>query len=295
MQKRKVPEQDRDSRAAAGRAARKRLSRTEHGELGLDAKRPDPIRQLLSSIDGRIERLLPIKYARMSVSPFAFFRGSVSIMAADLASQPHTGLTVQLCGDAHLANLGWFETPDGRIVFDVNDFDETTAGPWEWDVKRMAASIVLAGWESDHSKTGCQGAAEAFAEAYCTCIEELAEAPILVAARYQVHKLVASEPVGLAFRQAKRATPLELMRKYTSKNGRGEWAFQEIPKSLWRVHGEERKMLLDGVARYVKSLTPDRLHFFDFFRVRDAAFKIVGTGSVGLRAYVVLMEGNGPE
>jgi uncharacterized protein (DUF2252 family) len=110
----------------------------------------DPIELLLSATEGRVPALLPIKYARMSASPFAFFRGAVAIMAADLASQPHTDLIVQLCGDAHVQNLGSFEAPDARVVFDINDFDETVSGPWEWDVKRMAASIVLAGFESNH-------------------------------------------------------------------------------------------------------------------------------------------------
>lgn len=286
---------DRTARLTSGRKARERLTRSKLGELRLDGKRSDPIDHLLAANDGRLERLLPLKYSRMAVSPFSFFRGAVSIMAADLASEPNTGLHVQLCGDAHLENLGWFETPDGRIVFDINDFDETLEGPWEWDVKRMATSMVLAGWESGHGRSACQLAVEQFVQAYCGCTEDLADTPILVAARYQIHRLVASAPVGLAFKQAKRASPLDLLRKYTATNGRGQPVFREIPKVLWRVTGDERKAVMHGVAGYIESLAADRQHLFDFFRPLDVAFKVVGTGSVGLHDYVVLMEGNGPK
>ncbi len=138
----------REYRIESGRNQRKRQSRSKLGTVHTRKRKFDPIELLLSTREGRVPALLPIKYARMSASPFAFFRGAVSIMAADLASQPHTDLNVQLCGDAHVQNMGSFEAPDGRVVFDINDFDETVPGPWEWDVKRMAASIVLAGFDS---------------------------------------------------------------------------------------------------------------------------------------------------
>src|SRR5439155_8998700 len=121
---------------------------------------------LRQSAEGRVPQLLPIKYARMAVSPFAFFRGAVSIMAADLGRLPHSGVTVQLCGDAHVQNLGSFAAPDGKLVFDINDFDETILGPWEWDVKRMAASIVLAGRQVGQRPSMCRGAAQVFLETY---------------------------------------------------------------------------------------------------------------------------------
>ena len=121
------------------------VSRAAQADLRAKERRFDPIAVLRAAAEGRVRQLLPIKYARMKVSPFAFFRGAVSIMAADLGRLPHSGLTVQLCGDAHVQNLGSFAAPDGALVFDLNDFDETIRGPWDWDVKRMAASIVLAG------------------------------------------------------------------------------------------------------------------------------------------------------
>ena len=143
-------------------------------------------------------QLLPVKYARMKVSPFAFFRGAVSIMAADLGRLPNSGLNVQLCGDAHVQNLGSFATPDGKLVFDLNDFDETIRGPWEWDVKRMATSIVLAGQESGHNRSGCRDAAEMFAESYCRSVRVFSELPILQVARYQIHREKRIQPIQAA-------------------------------------------------------------------------------------------------
>src|SRR5262249_28409382 len=143
---------------------------------------------LKASSEGRIQHLLPIKYARMRVSPFAFFRGAVSIMAADLGRLPNSGLCAQLCGDAHLQNLGSFAAPDGKLVFDLNDFDETIRGPWEWDVKRMAVSIVLAGQESGHTRAGWRDAVETFVESYSRSLGEFSEQPILQVARHQIHR-----------------------------------------------------------------------------------------------------------
>jgi len=144
---------DQERRIQHGRERRKHLSRTKLGEIGVRKRDFDPIQILLDAREGRVPGLLPIKYRRMSASPFAFFRGSVSIMAADFAREANTGIFVQLCGDAHVLNLGSFEGADGRLVFDINDFDETLPGPWEWDVKRMAASLALVGFESSHSRS----------------------------------------------------------------------------------------------------------------------------------------------
>jgi uncharacterized protein (DUF2252 family) len=214
-------------------------------------------------------------------------------MAADLASHPHSGLMVQLCGDAHVQNLGSFETPDGHLVFDINDFDETIAGPWEWDVKRMAASIVLAGSEAEHRKARCESAVEIFVTSYCRAIEVLAEEPILVAARHLIHRLTKAQAISAALKEAQRAKPLDLIKRYTEQGGRGQRRFRKIEHVLWRLQGEERRGAMHSLALYVRSLASDRLHLFEFFSQRDFAFKVVGTGSVGLRDYVVLMEGNG--
>ena len=283
----------RDYRLNLGRDRRKQLSRSKLGRVSAHERTFDPIGVLLGANEGRLTALLPVKHARMSVSPFAFFRGAVSIMAADLASEPHTGLMVQLCGDAHVQNLGSFEGPDGRLIFDINDFDETIAGPWEWDVKRMATSLVLAGLESHHTRSACAGAVEAFAANYCRSLEELAEQPILTAARHQIHRLKQAQAISAALQQAARASPADLLRKYTETSARGQVRFKKVEHVLWRLQGKRRQEILDSLPLYRQSLSPERLHLFDFFHPVDVGFKIVGTGSVGLRDYLVLMEGNG--
>src|SRR5579863_8632195 len=174
------------------------MSRAAHAILRPKERGFDPLEVLRASAEDRVRRLLPIKYARMQVSPFAFFRGAVSIMAADLGRLPNSGLTVQLCGDAHVQNLGSFAAPAGALVFDLNDFDETIRGPWEWDVKRMAASIVLAGGESGHARPRCKDAAEMFAESYCRSIREFANLPILQVARRQIHRQQSVRPIHAA-------------------------------------------------------------------------------------------------
>jgi uncharacterized protein (DUF2252 family) len=285
----------REQRLSHGRDQRKRLSRTKLAELRPRPRGFDPVGHLLSATAGRVPRLLPIKYERMAASAFAFFRGSVAIMAADLAREPHSGLAVQLCGDAHVQNLGSFETPDGHVVFDINDFDETVAGPWEWDVKRMAASIVLAGQECNHRRSGCADAAETFVNSYCRSIEEFAEQPVLIAARHLIRRIQKAEPISAALRQAARAKPLELLKKYTENAPNGHPIFRKIIPILWRLQGQRRREVIEALPLYRESLPPERLHLFDFFRPVDVAFKVVGTGSVGLRDHVVLMEGNGPK
>jgi uncharacterized protein (DUF2252 family) len=249
---------------------------------------------LLASTKGRLVRLLPIKYRRMSSSPFAFFRGAVAIMAADLGRLPHSGIRVQLCGDAHVQNLGSFAAPDGKLVFDFNDFDETIPGPWEWDVKRMATSIVLAGRESNHNGASCEAAAAAFAERYCSSMKAFASQPILEVARHQIHREERVRPISAALRQSQRATACDLLKKLTEQNGRGDFRFRDRRPVFWRVRREQAKLVLAALDSYRESLRAESQHLFRLFQPKDVGFKVVGTGSVGMRDYVVLFQGNGP-
>jgi len=283
----------RDERIEEGKKRRERASRAGQRDLRVDQRRFDPVEIVLKSAAGRVERLLPIKYARMAVSPFAFFRGAVQVMAADLARLPHSGIAVQICGDAHVQNLGSFAAPDGRLVFDFNDFDETIAAPWEWDVKRMAASIVLAGREAGHKASGCHSAAEIFVQRYCDSMAEFAGEPLLLVARHQIHREQRIKPVSAALRQSQRSTPLEALKKFTQKDGHGTRRFRDGRPVFWRVKGDEARAVLASLQLYRKSLHHESLHLFNFFRPVDVGFKVVGTGSVGMRDYVVLMEGNG--
>ncbi|MDP9113518.1 MAG: DUF2252 domain-containing protein [Acidobacteriota bacterium] len=280
-------------RTQFGRSRREAVSRAAQADVRVKERRFDPVAVLRAAAEGRVRQLLPIKYARMKISPFAFFRGAVSIMAADLGRLPHSGLMVQLCGDAHVQNLGSFAAPDGALVFDLNDFDESIRGPWEWDVKRMAASIVLAGGESGHARTQCKDAAEMFAECYYQSIRKFANLPILQVARRQIHRQKRIRPIHAALRQSQRAQPADLLAKFT-ENHRGQQRVRDLRPGFWRVRGQKALEVLNSLAAYREILSPDRRHLFDLFRPVDVGFKVVGTGSVGLRDYVVLFEGNGP-
>ena len=281
------------SRLKTGREQAKQLPHKDLGDFEPSKKRRDPITTLQTAERDRLPDLLPVKYGRMLPNAFAFYRGSVGIMAADLAAQRYTSLNVQLCGDAHLQNLGCFESPDGRVVFDINDFDETACGPWEWDVKRMATSIILAGVECKHDEAGCDDAADAFARSYTQTITELAGQPTLMAARHFIHRIDKSEPISAAFAQAERAKPADLLKKYAVKV-KGGYKFERVPGE-WPVSGKNAERALQSLKAYRRTLPPERLHFLSFYKPVDVAFKIVGTGSVGLRDYVVLMQGRDPE
>ncbi len=281
-------------RTRFGKSRREFLSRAAQADPRAQERRFHPLDVLREAGAMRVPQLLPVKYARMAASPFAFFRGAVPIMAADLGRLPHSGLMVQLCGDAHVQNLGSFAAPDGRLIFDLNDFDETIRGPWEWDVKRMAASLVLAGQECGHKLPACKGAAEVFVERYCRSIREFASLPILEVARRQIHREDRIQPIHVALRQSERARPLDLLKKLTEPGGRERHRFRDLRPTSWRVRGRAAKDVLSSLGSYRETLAPERRHLFDLFRPMDVGFKVVGTGSVGLRDYVVLFEGNGP-
>lgn len=283
-------------RIAEGKRRRSEVTREAQSRVNSKERRFDPLAVLKASAAGRVANLLPVKYGRMSVSPFAFFRGAVSIMAEDFARLPNSGLYAQLCGDAHLQNLGSFAAQDGRLVFDLNDFDETIRGPWEWDVKRMAASVVLAGRECGHDGAECRSAATVFVESYCASIREFAELPILQVARYQVHREDERiAPVHAALRQSERARPLDLLKKYTDASKNSAARFHHQPPLFRRITGKTGEQVLESLRTYRGTLAPERRHLFDMFRAVDVGFKVVGTGSVGLRDYVVLFEGNGKD
>ena len=202
-------------RQALGRHARKQLARRQHAEFKLDTCPTDPLAILAESMRGRVTRLVPIKYQRMAASPFGFFRGAVPIMAADLSCHPNTGLGTQLCGDAHVENLGAYASLDNRIVFDLNDFDETIRGPFEWDIKRLATSIILAGREAGVSRADREGAVSTFLRRYRRSMRRFSNMPVLELARHQIHRLAHIGPMPAIFGQAERSTPLRLLEKLT--------------------------------------------------------------------------------
>ena len=249
---------------------------------------------------GRVPSLVQLKYSLMAQSPFSYFRGAVPLMAADLAALPSTGVMAQICGDAHVRNLGAFAAPDGRLVFDINDFDETIRAPFEWDLKRMAASLVVAGRESGHKDAFAREAVVKCVERYCTLMRTFSRMPLLDVTRYQVHRLNGVEPVHTALMKAERATaqhaleqltvPVKQKRKGEKGGGR---RFKEIKPVLSRVTGAQATAVLRSLGPYGEMLEPQREHLLSFYRPVDVAFKVVGTGSVGLRDYCIYFEGNG--
>jgi uncharacterized protein (DUF2252 family) len=225
----------------------------------------------------------------MSESSFAFFRGSAPIMAADLASHPHTDINAQICGDAHVLNLGAYASFDGRLVFDINDFDETVRAPFEWDIKRMVTSLLLAGRSAGIGHLARETAVSLFTSGYRQSMHEFARMPTLELARYQVHRLEDTAPIQTILKTAERSTPVKILRKLTEPYDGGR-RFKSDPPILIRVHRKQMASLLKAIETYKFTLQPERRYFLSQYRPVDAAFKVVGTGSIGLRCYCVYFE-----
>ena len=285
-----------DERYTAAKSLRKTLPPDDLATWNPKLRKKTPQQVIDSTLSDRLPDLTAIRYQRMAVSPFGFFRGSAAVMAYDLSLAPHTGIEAQLCGDAHVQNLGAFEGVDGRLIFDINDFDETMRGPFEWDLKRMTTSILLAGRDSKMKPAAVTEAAAQFLVSYVGLIRRLLPMPVLEVARYQVHRLGAVSPISKILAQAQRATPAISLNKLTTQYPKGR-IFKTVPPDLVRLELDrepERDGVLASLKPYLQSILPERRHFFARYTPIDVAFKIVGTGSVGLRDYVVYMEGNGP-
>jgi uncharacterized protein (DUF2252 family) len=279
-----------DERLEFGRRCRLRLHRVDQCHWARESG-IDPITRLVAFSKNRVPELLPIKWVRMSLSPFAFFRGAVPLMAADLAASPNTGIIAQICGDAHVRNLGAYAAPDGRLIFDINDFDETVTGPWEWDVKRLATSIVLAGREARTSENDCANAVREFVATYRLTADRCSRLTVLKLARYLVRQRD-SRPLKGVLLKAEKSTPERNLQKLT-ESSEGTPRFRENPPLLTRVKPSTAKDVLRALASYRQTLSFERRHFLERYRPVDVAFKVVGTGSVGTRNYVVLCLGNG--
>jgi len=198
-------------RRAAGHARRKQLRRQEHCTWDPKLRRHNPLVLLERSMKGRVPALVPLKYERMAASPFGFFRGAVPIMAADLSLLPNTTIVSQLCGDAHVRNLGAYAAPDGRLVFDINDFDETIRGPFEWDLKRLATSLVLAGRATRAKDSFCKEAVTAFIQRYRKSVRTFSRMPVVEMTHYQVHRLGSVFPISTVLMKAERSTALHTL------------------------------------------------------------------------------------
>jgi uncharacterized protein (DUF2252 family) len=298
-------------RAARGKAARAEVPRASHAEFDPGPDRPDPVALLQEQAKTRLPELVPVRYGRMMVSPFTYYRGAALPMASDLATTPASGLAVQACGDAHLSNFGVFGAPDRRLVFDVNDFDETLPGPWEWDVKRLAASLEVAGRDNGFADKERGAIVTAAAAGYRQAMRSFAGMTNLDVwyARADIDQLRAELNSQIKARQRK------VLDKGIAK-ARTRDSMQEVAKLTHLVDGQPRiiadppllvpaeqlaespqdfatflSQINDLIAKYRRTMETDRRYLLEQYNYCDLARKVVGVGSVGTRCWIVLMLG----
>ena len=298
-------------RKKKGKALREQSPRRSHADWAPAPDRPDPISLLQAQDKTRLQHLVPIKYGRMLESPFAFLRGSATVMAADLAGTPVTGIDAILCGDAHLSNFGVFATPERKLVFDINDFDEVYPGPWEWDLKRLAASAVVAGRENGFKEKTCKKLAYVVSQAYRKAMGRFAQERLLDVWYYHVeaeqvldvfdrHSKKGAKSAEKMVKKAQRKTHEQTMEKLTEYvDGRRQ--IINDPPLLVRLSeflSEEQKDQFTkqdvdkAWSDYVSSLPEERRMLLSRFRVADGALRVGGVGSVGTRCWIVLLEGS---
>ena len=299
-----------DERVARGKAARAEVPRSRHAEYESPVDRPDPIDLLEAQAKTRVPELVPIRYGRMLVSPFTFYRGAAKIMASDLAGTPRSGLSVQCCGDAHLSNFGVFASPDRRLVFDINDFDETLPGPWEWDVKRLAVSMLVAARDNDYAVKDQDRVVLETVTTYRTALRDFAAMPNLAVwyARMEIEGLLEQYRAQFKARMVKRTEKalakartrdsMSAFAKLTQRvDGTAEIVDQSpliVPLRVLAAGHEQEELLewLRGLLRvYRQSLDHDRRVLLEQFHLTDFARKVVGVGSVGTRAWIGLLFG----
>ncbi len=288
-------------RLAEGQALRQRVARADHGRWRKGADRADPLSILRAEDADRMPELVPIRYGRMLASPFAFYRGAAGVMAADLATTPACGVRVQACGDCHLVNFGGFATPERQLIFDINDFDETLPAPWEWDVKRLAASFVLAGRSIGLSDTSARDAAVTCTRNYRKRLAEFSTMDPLSVwyARITVEDFLVGMP------KSRQETLRSRIDQATRRGGSdaefpklaemvgGRLGIHDAPPLIFHPESsrtEEFQSALAGLLNeYRETLADDRRELLDRYRLVDVAIKVVGIGSVGRRCWIALM------
>ena len=306
-----VEQLSRADRAARGKEARALAPLDSHAEFA-PGKSRDPVGLLLEQAKSRVPELVPVRHGRMLVSPFTFYRGAALPMAADLATTPASGLRVQLCGDAHLSNFGAFASPERRLVFDVNDFDETLPGPFEWDVKRLAASLAVAGRDNGFPAKARRKIVLAAAEGYRTAMRAFAEQPLLdvwyahldieqaigeLQAQVKAERFKAAE--GLLAKAHTRDSTQALAKLTTVMDGRRR--IISDPPMIVPVEDVFADVAADAIyeqlravlGKYRRTLQSDRRHLLGQFTLVQVARKVVGVGSVGTRAWILLMDAAG--
>ena len=285
-----------EERRAIGRAARARLPRKDAGEWSPDGRGHDALRTVVAQNEARASDLVPIRHGRMAASPWTYYRGAAAVMAADLASRPNSGLTVQLCGDAHVLNFGLWATPERQLSFDLRDFDETLPGPFEWDVMRMAASLqVLARTEGLKDGKEADRAVRAALDGYRVGIARYAHARFLdiwyaqITAGDLLRVVVGEERADAAaarlHKRARKRSNVGSARKFAEVVD-GRVRLVEAPPFRVREHRADRAIVEEVVAAYRASLPEERRYLFDRYVLVDVARQVVGVGSVGMRVYL---------
>jgi uncharacterized protein (DUF2252 family) len=300
----------REDQRKMGKSLREQVALSSHGEWKPAADRPDPISLLQAQDEGRLQHLLPIKYGRMVASPFAFLRGSAAIMAADLAQTPVSGIEVVLCGDAHLSNFGVYATPERKLVFDLNDFDEAYPGPWEWDLKRLAASAVVAGRQNGFKDKDNRKLAQMVSRVYREAMQRFSKEPVLniwyyqieadrVLALFEEYSKKSAKSTQKMLKKARSKTRVATLEKLTEEVS-GQRQFINDPPLLVRLQHlltDEQKDLLTAEfvekswLEYISSLPEERRVLLSRFRPTDVALRVGGVGSVGTRCSILLLEG----
>ena len=296
-----------EERMAAGKALRAKVPHEAHAAFQPARDRPDPVAILLEQAKTRLQVLVPIRHARMLRSPFAFLRGSAAVMAADLAPTPVTGLTVQACGDMHVANFGVFASAERSLIFGINDFDETLPGPWEWDLKRLAASAVVAGRFLGADRVLCEEAAQAVVRSYRKRMRRYAEMGHLevwysrIDERGVYDALSPEVRVGAerVMAKARKRGHLQVLQSMTELVDDRQRIVEQKPLIVRETRTPDGRPIAESLARvlalYRESLPEDRRVLLERYRLVDVAKKVVGVGSVGTRCWVLLLNGNGPD
>jgi uncharacterized protein (DUF2252 family) len=289
-------------RYQAGRAGRDRVPRSRLGRWRKPSNRQDPVAVLEETHSGRMERLVPLRVGRMVASPYAFLRGSAALMAEDFSRLPRTGIEPVICGDAHLGNFGFYASPERNLVFDLNDFDEAHPGPWEWDLWRLTTSVWVAGRQNRLAEATCEDAVLRCASAYRRQIRALAGQPLLSRSfeRLDIHRM-RDEMADWSLRgEVERAANVALGRTSDralpklTRERRGARRIVDQPPVVMHVSEDETERLIDGLELYLATLPPHWHRVLSAYVVVDVAHKVVGVGSVGMRAFVALLQGNGP-
>jgi uncharacterized protein (DUF2252 family) len=290
-------------RIEAGRRLRTTVSRASMAEYKPPANRKDPVAILEAQAKTRLQQLIPVRYARMLASPFAFLRGTAAIMAQDLSTSPVTGLQVQVCGDMHVSNFGVFASAERSLVFGINDFDETIPGPWEWDLKRLAASAVVAGQFVGKDRECCESFSRSVVSSYRQHMREYAEMGYLATWYSVIHeddilavippKLVPKWRKGLE--KAKKGTHLQVLEKMTDLVDNKHRIVENAPFVVRETKTEDGTPIREAVGlfleQYLASLSADRRQLISRYQIVDVARKVVGVGSVGTRCWIGFMRG----